>query len=95
MARLKNALRALLGHDLAPDALDELADRIAALEGSQATREAEWLEWQERMLRTLRRLEGRAARERQLAERESEDDGLAIAKRTALAMKFSRAQNGS
>lgn len=94
MSRLRNALRALLGHDLAPDALDAVAERLAALEGQQAAREAEWLEWQERMLRTLRRLEGRAAREKQLAERES-DDGLALAKRTALAMKFSRAQNGS
>lgn len=94
MKRLAAALRAFLRpdhHAVTPEDLAQLADRLAALEDVQAKREADWLEWQERMTRTLQRLAGRAGRDKQLAEPE---DGYATAKRTALALKFPRANTG-
>ena len=84
---LVHALGALLRRLSLRVQVDDLRAAVDALEGQQARREAEWLEWQDRMLRTLRRLDGHAAREKQLAARD-DDDGLAVAKRTALAMKF-------
>jgi DNA-binding GntR family transcriptional regulator len=93
--RLRDALRALFApdrHRVTPEDFAQLHDRVAELEQVQARREAEWLEWQERMTRTLARLAGRAGREKQLAEAE---DGYAVAKRTALALKFPRANGGA
>jgi hypothetical protein len=74
-----------------PEDLEQLADRVVELEQTQARREAEWLEWQERMTRTLQRLAGRAGRDKQLA---AEEDGYTVAKRTALALKFPRSNGG-
>jgi antibiotic biosynthesis monooxygenase (ABM) superfamily enzyme len=95
--RLADALRALFApgrHRVTPEDVEQLADRLGALEDVQAKREADWLEWQERMTRTLQRIAGRAGREKQL-EAAEQDDGYATAKRTALALKFPNARGGA
>lgn len=93
--RLADALRALLlptRHRVTPEDVEQLADRLGALEEIQAKREADWLEWQERMTRCLQRIAGRAGRDKQL---EAAEDGYATAKRTALALKFPNARGGA
>ena len=87
MNRLRNALAALLGRDRTPDRRHVLADlerRVLELEAVRAGQLAEWLEWQERMTRTLSRL---AARDQRAAQAQ---DPNADARALALRLKFPR-----
>jgi hypothetical protein len=87
VSRLANALRALLGRDRTPDRRQVLADlerRVLELEAVRAGQLAEWLEWQERMTRTLSRLAARDQRAKQ------DQDPNADARALALRLKFPR-----
>lgn len=75
-----------------PEAVEQLAERVTALEQLQTQREIEWADTRDRLLKYLRRIEGRAAREKQLEEETA--DPMALARRTALQLKFPR-NNGA
>jgi DNA repair ATPase RecN len=75
-----------------PEDVQQLKDRLTALEELQTRRELEWTDTRERLLKYLRRIEGRAAREKQLEEEAA--DPMALARRTALQLKFPR-NNGA
>jgi lipoate-protein ligase A len=94
LERLWSALAARVAAQLAlpdPELVEQLRERLTALEQLQTGREIEWADTRERLLKYLRRVEGRAARDKQLADAQ---DPMASARATALALKFPNRAGG-